>query len=973
MILSFWSEHLNYESCLQEDSITGYKALGGKVGEDWEDTRPYTEEVWGMCGLDWYCKKTVENRHTPNDCLCTLESMKLRYNEETNLGNFALNHHHTRTDLRIRQIIYKELLPDKSKSLYRMKDFTENTLKASMMEQFTPLAQPNIVERPLQYTCLTGTIHSSEIKNEEKTILGGSVSIYLLWDQTKGDLDLQAINPEGEVIDSDNVQKTAGTISLVPSSFIGGLWNFQIISGDLLQSINYKLIVYMNTYDLQINPSTDKYDYLVGENVKVFAEVTSDSGPILVPEVSANIYTLENNILLGQITLYDNGSYGDEIVGDCIYTNNEWIPTEKGKKKFEITALFRQDGEEFYSQSTQIIVNVIDTRVTFDGSGSDQGIDTNENEKYDLLKIDLQLTSSVTGNYSLSAELYDPSDNFISSAQEKVSLSEGTYTVELDFSGKDIFDLALSGPYHLKNVVIISSEGELMAFAEDIYTTTAYNYTDFEGPSLFLSDDYPEEGVDDDNDGKFNYLRWSFHLTALMDGTYRIKATLKTLTGQPIDIVSNDISLKAGENIKAIYFEGIKIRNTCIDGPYVLDDLSITNGGYTTTLEKVCITKNYHYSDFEEIDLPDISISSDNITFQFVDLNSIAVSVKVYNDGMDTSDNFTIQVYQGPKCAETLIGESIVEGLGKGGFITKLFNWNIEYLSENFYTVYVYLNDDRILSEYDYTNNLAFKDIAKRILYLDIDKDGFGDPNNSLQSLSVPQGYTETTEDCVDTNPSINPEAIEACDEVDNNCNGEIDEENAQGCTVYYRDTDSDGYGVGTANKCLCSPDYVNKYTALQEGDQDDLNPSLVIAVQQNLPAGWNMISLPVDPPDRRIKTLYPEARSVFEFTNEYVLLDPNAELGIGKGYWIYLQTANSYSMAGIPIDSHLHPNALPGWSMVGACTYLSTPILGQGEIRAVFGFSNKYELLGPDVSFQPGKGYWINLSEQGNLEVKKK
>ncbi|MCX7958517.1 MAG: MopE-related protein, partial [Deltaproteobacteria bacterium] len=62
--------------------------------------------------------------------------------------------------------------------------------------------------------------------------------------------------------------------------------------------------------------------------------------------------------------------------------------------------------------------------------------------------------------------------------------------------------------------------------------------------------------------------------------------------------------------------------------------------------------------------------------------------------------------------------------------------------------------------------------------------------------------------------------ATEVCDNKDNNCDGQTDEENAQGCIVYYRDLDSDTYGVSGDKKCLCSS--VIPYTATRGGDCND-------------------------------------------------------------------------------------------------------------------------------------------------------
>ena len=55
--------------------------------------------------------------------------------------------------------------------------------------------------------------------------------------------------------------------------------------------------------------------------------------------------------------------------------------------------------------------------------------------------------------------------------------------------------------------------------------------------------------------------------------------------------------------------------------------------------------------------------------------------------------------------------------------------------------------------------------------------------------------------DCDDNNASINPEADEVCDGLDNNCDGMVDEDTAVDATEYYADTDSDGAKWSSASK----------------------------------------------------------------------------------------------------------------------------------------------------------------------------
>jgi len=71
--------------------------------------------------------------------------------------------------------------------------------------------------------------------------------------------------------------------------------------------------------------------------------------------------------------------------------------------------------------------------------------------------------------------------------------------------------------------------------------------------------------------------------------------------------------------------------------------------------------------------------------------------------------------------------------------------------------------------------------------YLDADQDLWGDPQNRFTSCDQPPGYSYSGWDCNDSDPAIHPKAVEYCDEVDNDCDGEIDEDaNCGVCDISY-------------------------------------------------------------------------------------------------------------------------------------------------------------------------------------------
>ena len=110
-------------------------------------------------------------------------------------------------------------------------------------------------------------------------------------------------------------------------------------------------------------------------------------------------------------------------------------------------------------------------------------------------------------------------------------------------------------------------------------------------------------------------------------------------------------------------------------------------------------------------------------------------------------------------------------------------------------------------------------------LYWDEDGDGYGVADDFICSCELIDKYSATVAgDCADDDPTIHPDAGEACNAIDDDCDGATDEAGTEDCTVFYKDADEDGYGVVFDQKCMCLPDQASQYTATAKGDCDDNN-----------------------------------------------------------------------------------------------------------------------------------------------------
>ena len=100
--------------------------------------------------------------------------------------------------------------------------------------------------------------------------------------------------------------------------------------------------------------------------------------------------------------------------------------------------------------------------------------------------------------------------------------------------------------------------------------------------------------------------------------------------------------------------------------------------------------------------------------------------------------------------------------------------------------------------------------------YADVDDDGYGDALVSVVACEAPEGYIADNTDCNDVEATAYPGATEVCDELDNDCDTDVDEGVQD---TFYIDDDNDGWGAidVTTEACTEPAGY-----ATNPGDCDD-------------------------------------------------------------------------------------------------------------------------------------------------------
>ena len=115
--------------------------------------------------------------------------------------------------------------------------------------------------------------------------------------------------------------------------------------------------------------------------------------------------------------------------------------------------------------------------------------------------------------------------------------------------------------------------------------------------------------------------------------------------------------------------------------------------------------------------------------------------------------------------------------------------------------------------------------------YFDKDSDGFGTNLDIVQDCVSPAGYADNPNDCNDDDVSINPDASELCDSIDNDCDSLIDDDDdsidSSSQTPFALDVDEDGFGDSDNVILACEAPSLDHLTDVSDCDDDDpdINP----------------------------------------------------------------------------------------------------------------------------------------------------
>ncbi|MGB8957013.1 MAG: CARDB domain-containing protein [Tumebacillaceae bacterium] len=349
---------------------------------------------------------------------------------------------------------------------------------------------------------------------------------------------------------------------------------------------------------------------------------------------------------------------------------------------------------------------------TLTGTASDSVLDTNGDGTYEQLNVKVGVKVNQPGRYEVTAELADSEGRHIQTAAGTVDVqAAGDAQAAVSFDGKTIFEHGVNGPFVVKNISLSRQDGIQLGSMSNAINTGAYPYNKFQHARLYLDGNNSDQGVDFDGDGLYDVLRTNISVNSARSGTHWVTARLMTGDGQEVDWYEGYAYLQEGSNQVTLEFDGQKIRRSGYSGPVTVTDLTIQGPAGALIKTNVYQTTPYDFKKFQMIPT-DLLLNAEDITVTPEPTvgGQATVQATVHNAGQ-AGGGFNVEFYQGnPLQGGTLIGTANVDSIAAESTATAQVAWNVPQ-EPGSYQLYVRLNTDRRVNEYDFNNNEASRSI----------------------------------------------------------------------------------------------------------------------------------------------------------------------------------------------------------------------------------------------------------------------
>ncbi|UCE90766.1 MAG: hypothetical protein JSV90_04855 [Methanobacteriota archaeon] len=217
-------------------------------------------------------------------------------------------------------------------------------------------------------------------------------------------------------------------------------------------------------------------------------------------------------------------------------------------------------------------------QAVYDPPHVDAAVDGDSDGDFDYLVVNVSLNVLGEGDLRAYCYLYTETGEQVQFVLESDWFPVGPGNLTVQFTGEYIFSAMENGTFRV-DLYLYDSDWSYLGF--DQYTTSYYNYTDFDTPEAIFFPPHSDFGWDDDSDSLYDYLVIEVVIQVYDDGEYTVEAYLEDDWGYSVSYAEHTEAFVAGTYIIEILFPGWEVNLADMDGPYYaylyLDNVYGTN------------------------------------------------------------------------------------------------------------------------------------------------------------------------------------------------------------------------------------------------------------------------------------------------------------------------------------------------------------------------------------------------------------
>ncbi|MCJ2531482.1 MAG: carboxypeptidase-like regulatory domain-containing protein, partial [Candidatus Thermoplasmatota archaeon] len=199
----------------------------------------------------------------------------------------------------------------------------------------------------------------------------------------------------------------------------------------------------------------------------------------------------------------------------------------------------------------------------FEGPHTDAGLDTDADNRFEFLQVNVTVNVTVGGVFTVEGNLYDSLGiTFIMHTSTAFSGGVGVHVATLNFEGPAIFESRVDGPYR----VTLDLLNDTMASVDgDVHITGPYSHVSF-GPIFAFTPPHTDVGLDTDGNALYNFIQVNISANTSLPGFFFVFGGI--FSSGIMDFKIQVLNLTAGDHVIPFNFSGVGAFISGNDGPY---------------------------------------------------------------------------------------------------------------------------------------------------------------------------------------------------------------------------------------------------------------------------------------------------------------------------------------------------------------------------------------------------------------------